>query len=149
MRSLVCMPLLLFALPAASQQSSHACASVVEPAARLACYDKAFPLPEHMAQLVEDKAKDDFGLSGPGESLGQAPGYAGPGSIESRLAKVDQERGTQRVFHLENGQVWMRAQTGSNGHVKVGDLVQVRKGLMAGYVLVTPNGVHLRVRRVH
>ncbi len=149
MRGSVCMQLLLVALPAASQQPTHACASVVEAAARLACYDKAFPLSEHTSQMVNGIAKADFGLNKPRGSLGPAPDQAEPESIESRVTKVEQENGVQRTFHLENGHVWTRTQTDRNGHVNVGDQVKVRKALMAGYVLVTPSGVFVRVRRVH
>jgi uncharacterized cupin superfamily protein len=54
-----------------------------------------------------------------------------------------------RSFNLENGQVWMQAESRSTGHVQAGDAVQVRKGLLGVYQLVMPNGVTLRVRRTH
>ncbi len=143
------LPLLgLFALPLAAQETSHACASVAQPAARLACYDKAFPPSREVIEAASEKAQADFGLKQSPESLGnpgQAAGQADPERIESRVIKVD--HGGQRSFHLENGQVWTQTEARSAGHVQAGDVVQVRKAILSGYHLVMPNGVIVRVRR--
>lgn len=148
MRCLLLSLLGLFAPPLAAQQASHACASVAEPAARLACYDKTFPPPPEVIEAATEKAQADFGLNKPRDPLrnpGQSVEQADPGRIESRVTKVD--HGGQRSFHLENGQIWTQADSISSGHMQAGDTVQVRKGILGGYLLVMPNGVALRVRR--
>ena len=143
-------PLLcLFALPLSAQGTgSHACASVAGAAARLACYDKAFPPPVEVIEAETEKAEAEFGLNRPRDTLlnpGQTLEQADPERIESRVTSVTQ--GGQRSFHLENGQVWTQTDARSIGHVKVGDVVQVRRAVLGGYQLVMPNGVSLRVRR--
>lgn len=138
----------LFALPLAAQQPSHDCASVPEPAKRLACYDEAFPPSSETMAAAADKAQADFGLSQRRESLsnpGQTAEQSDPERIESQVIRVD--HGGQRSFHLENGQVWTQTDARSTGHAKAGDVVQVRKAMMSGYQLIMPNGISVRVRR--
>lgn len=150
MRRILPLLMWLFALPLAAQQPTHPCAGVVEPAARLACYDGAFPPPPEVGEAAAQRAHADFGLVRQHDSLrnpGQMTGQSDPERIESRVAKVNHASGGQRGFHLENGQVWTQTESSSLGHVRAGDLVQVRKGLVGGYQLVTLGGVALRVRR--
>ncbi|MGY1408626.1 hypothetical protein ACW5EG_03470 [Luteimonas sp. A611] len=150
MRCLLLSPLWLLALPLAAQQPTHACASVAQAEDRLACYDKAFPLSLEVSEAATEKAQADFGLDRPREPLrnpGQAAEPADADRIESQVIKVDYERNGQRSFSLDNGQVWTQAESRSSGHVAAGDVVQVRKGLLGSYQLVTPAGVLLRVRR--
>jgi hypothetical protein len=141
--------LLLFALPLFAQQAPHACAEVADPAARLACYDKAFPPLPGVMEAAAEKAKADFGLHTSRESLRSSAPGAQPDQeqIEARVDKVDHGAG-QRSFQLENGQVWMQVEARSSGHVGVGDTVQVRKGVLGGFQLITPQGIALRVRRM-
>ena len=138
------LPLLLLVLPAAAQPASHECAVVPDPAARLACYDRAFPPPPETVQAATEKAQAEFGLDAAEQERSLAQQQ--PERIESPVAKVDQgSRG--RVFILENGQVWAQTETRTVGHVRPGDVVQVRKAILGGYTLVMPNGVSVRVRR--
>ncbi len=151
MRCLVLSFFWLFAQPLAAQQITHACSSVAQPAARLACYDKAFPPPPEVIEAATEKAQAGFGLNQPREPLrnpGQTVEQVDPERIESQVMKVDHGRDGQRIFTLENGQVWTQTESRSSGHVQAGDAVQVRKALMGGYHLVMPNGVVVRVRRV-
>ena len=144
--SLLC----LVAAPVGAQQPTHACTTVADAAARLACYDKAFPVPVEVIKAANQKAEAEFGWNSPTEKLrnpGQSAEEADPKRIESRVVKVDHMSNGYRRFELENGQAWTLTEAQSSGHVKAGDTVQVRKGLVAGYMLVTPSGVSLRVRR--
>ncbi len=148
-RLLSLLPYLL-APSLAAQPVLHTCASVAEPAARLACYDKAFPPPPAVHAAAAEKAQADFGLNKSREPLlnpGQTPEEAAPERIDSRVTKVEYGRGGQRSFTLESGQIWTQAESRSSGHVQAGESVQLRKGLMGRYMLVTPAGVRLGVRR--
>ena len=150
MRFLTLLPLLLFAPSLAAQQASHPCAGVPEPAARLACYDEAFPLPPQVVEAATAKAQADFGLGKASDGLrnpGQTVAQADPDRIEGRVTRVDHGVG-QRSFHLEGGQVWTQVDSRTGGSVQAGDTVQVRKAVLGGYSLVTPQGVVLRVRRI-
>ena len=140
--------LLVVGLPAWA--AGHPCADVVDPAARLACYDRAFaPAPEVEAAAAR-RGVDEFGMERPKTPLaavGVASGEADLERIEGRIAKVV-HASAGRTITLENGQVWMVTEATSRGPTLEGDEVMVRKGVMGNYVLVTAGGVGLRVRRV-
>lgn len=147
------VPLLILAcaIPGSlAAQGSHPCATVIDPARRLACYDEAFPPPPAAREAAARKARDEFGLDKEKSlrSPNQSPDEADPERIESRVSNVDYGNGGRRTITLENGQVWTLAQATSAGHMNVGDAIVVRKGLMGNYLMVTPAGVGLRVRRV-
>lgn len=137
--------------PLVAAEASHPCAPVVDPAARLACYDKAFPPPAAVYEAAAEKAVEEFGLETKPEKFanpGQSRGEVDPDRIEARVSKVEYGRGGSRTFRLENGQAWQLTEASSGGHVAEGDSVIVRKGFVGSYQLVTPSGVMLRVRRV-
>jgi len=133
----------------AAGPAGHPCASVADPGARLACYDKAFPPPAEVLEAAARKGVDDFGLGEAPAALrnpGQAPEAADPDSIAARVVQVDYGGGRRRIV-LDNGQAWILAESASAGPLRQGDDVRIRKGLMGGFLLTTPAGVSLRVRR--
>lgn len=136
----------------ATEEAPHPCARVSAPAERLACYDKAFPLPGEVVAAAAQQAQAGFGLTrGHGRKVtGGGGGIAqvAPDRIESRVVSVAHGGGGQRRFELDNGQVWMQADANSNGHVRSGDVVQLRNGALGSHQLRTPSGVMVRVRRV-
>ena len=140
----LCFPSCVFAA-----EPGHPCASVVDREARLACYDKAFPPPAEVHEAAARKAVEDFGRSERPVALrdaGQSAEAADPYSIAARVVEVDYGGGRRRIM-LDNGQAWTLAESASAGPLRQGDAVQVRKGLMGGFLLTTPAGVSLRVRR--
>lgn len=142
---LLCMSAPLFASAAGP---GHTCASVVDPDARLACYDKAFPPPAEVHEAATRKGIDDFGLEGSTTLRSQARslGVVDPDSVAASVVQVDYDGGRRRIV-LDNGQTWVLAESASAGPLRRGDEVRVRKGLMGGFLLTTPAGVSLRVRR--
>ncbi|MCX7556931.1 hypothetical protein OS187_08885 [Xanthomonadaceae bacterium JHOS43] len=138
MRSLSILLICLLAPPLSAETGRHPCAKVPDPSTRLACYDNAFPPDPDTISGAADTARGDFGLEKPTE----------PEHVESRVLSVDYGRGGSRSFALENGQLWVQTDAKTNGHVKTGDTVTVRRGIVGNYVLTTSNGVFLRVRRV-
>jgi hypothetical protein len=142
--------LLLSAVSVPAWAASHPCATVVDPAARLACYDKAFPPAPEVKEAAARRGIDDFGIQrtqAPLVTAGQTQDQADPDRIEATVAKVV-HAGAGRTVTLANGQVWMVTEATSRGPIREGDVVAVRKGVMGNYVLVTADGVGLRVRRV-
>ncbi|MDR6991561.1 hypothetical protein [Luteimonas sp. 3794] len=148
-----CVALLLMWLlisPLAAQEPAHPCARLAGPAARLACYDAAFPLSAEVVETEARQVQAAFGLNGPQAPLRStddgADGSASDG-FEGRVVKVDYGPGGLRSFRFENGQVWIQTEARGSGHVQDGQIVQLRKGILGSYQLVTPAGVVLRVRR--
>lgn len=143
--SCLALPVLAFAA-----DPGHPCASVADPAARLACYDEAFPPAPEVREAAVDQAREDFGLKREAPALanpGQPASELDPDRIESRVSKVVYHNGG-RTISLENGQSWRLTEATSRGHVNEGEVVVVRKGLMGNFMLVTAAGAGLRVRRV-
>lgn len=127
----------LLASPLPALASSHPCARVADPSARLECYDAAFPPDPGAVMSAPDAARSDFGLEKPVE----------PGRVESRVSSVDYARGARSVT-LENGHVWVQTDAKVNAQVRPGDTVSVRRGMVGNYIMTTANGVAVRVRRV-
>ncbi|MFT4197012.1 MAG: hypothetical protein QM601_03735 [Pseudoxanthomonas sp.] len=133
---------------AAAQTATHPCASVVEPARRLACYDQAFPPPPQTRAEMAGKARAEFGLDAASDPLHNPlpAAEAAPQDIQAVLVRLDY-RGNSRTFVLDNGQVWVQTDGAGSGHVKVGEQVRIRKALLGSYLLVMPSGVAVRVKR--
>ncbi len=129
---------------------SHPCARVAGAAERLACYDQAFPPPPDVREEEARRARQAFGMA-PAQARAAGPDRAAtpaePDRIEDRVAAVDYGSGGRRRISLENGQSWDVVDTTSSGPLRQGDQVVVRKGLLGGFLLTTPAGVSLRVRR--
>lgn len=112
---------------------------------RLACYDAAFPLPDATREAAERQARDRFGSPAPATSTPQTPV---PDRLEARLLEVQRLPRGERVFVLDNQQRWQEAQAGTRGELKPGDAVVIEKASFGSFLLVTPAGVGLRVRRL-
>lgn len=150
--ALVVLGLVPIATATASGPQSHACAGVSPPSERLACYDAAFPPlsdPQALAQAKE-KAVAEFGLSDD-QLRERDPARARdlePSRIEATVSVLGQRADGARVVTLDNGQVWVLTTVTSKGPLNVGDRVTVRAAALGTYMLVTPGGVPLRVRRM-
>jgi hypothetical protein len=130
----------------------HKCASVVDDAARLACYDAAFGRPAAAASPVAipaTKAREEFGLTEADKrALDPAKAAATqPESISARVASVGRRPMGELVVTLDDGQVWVQAESDTKAVVKPGDVVTIRKAALGSYVLVSANRVAMRVRR--
>lgn len=150
---------LLLSLPpvgaVAGEPQSHRCAAVVEPDARLACYDAAFPpaagvrTQADQAEAQRTRSLADFGLDDR-QLQARDPEAAAriPARIEARIASVAYRPTGERVVTLDNGQVWLLTEVSSKGNLDSGDPVVVRKAALGSYMLVTESRLSLRARRV-
>jgi hypothetical protein len=151
---------------AAADDVSHACASIADDAARLACYDRAFGRPAGKSPQTEgtaapalataaaapspEKDRREFGLSKADTHTLEAKAAAArePESIAATVASV-RRRGTgEQVFVLDDGQVWMEVEAYATTRVRAGDAVTIRKAALGSYMLVTPKKVATHVRRL-
>lgn len=128
---------------ALAEPGSHPCASVVESAERLACYDRAFPPPPQAAASAAALSVQRFGLA-------PAPSAAPPEAerLAARVVGTERSRGGDLVFVLDNGQRWRLVDRGAMTHVADGEAVQIERAVLGGFRLVTAAGVGLRVRRL-
>jgi len=140
---------------AAGPDQSHACAGVAEAAARLACYDKAFPPAAGATTLADVEARrqravEEFGLNRQQviERLPEPLREAEPDRIEGTVKGVVVRATGERVVTLESGQVWVLTQVTSRGRLAAGDRVTIREAALGSYMLVTSKGVALRAKRL-
>lgn len=120
------------AAPAAAASASAATAASTAPA----------PI------LVDPVA--EFGLS-ESQKRAQNPERAkdvSPDSITARVSTVGRQPTGGLVVTLDNDQVWAQAESLSKARVTPGDEVTIRKATLGSYMLIAPNKVAMRVRRV-
>lgn len=138
------------------QGSTHPCAAMQDAADRLACYDKAFGRSAEVdeapvaAAAAAARARQDFGLS-EAEKRARAPDAdkeVFPDQVEAVVASIGYRGTGEMIVTLDNGQVWVQAESVTNARLRAGDTVTVRKAALGSYQLLTPGRIAMRVRRV-
>ena len=156
LRGLVLTALALMISATASAAESHACAGVVDPVERLACYDAAFP-PSADARIGAEslearraKALQEFGLSGVQKQAREPDQVrdARPDRIEAAIKSVYSSATGERIVSLDNGQLWMLTEASTKGYLRVGDAIVIRTAAMGSFMLVTPSHIALRAKRI-
>lgn len=135
---------------------SHPCTAIVEAAARLSCYDAAFPPAANARSLTVDvqaereRALREFGLNKAQLRVDDPDRMReiSPERIQATVVRVGFRSTGERVVTLDNGQVWMLTEVTSKGSLKSGDVIAVRKGALNGYMLLTSKRIPLRARRI-
>ena len=127
------------------------CTDLVDPSARLSCYDALFQenksikepirIPEktEVIKIDEQKTKD-YGLEKPKEDF----------SITAKIVNVN-KRGNYKIYiTLDNDQTWRSVKDiYDRTPVNKGQTVSISEGFMSGYVMkVQGKKISLRVRRV-
>jgi hypothetical protein len=130
------------ALASEKPQTSHACAAVADSAKRLACYDKSFPPGPLAAAALMESSRQNFGLTEKKQDANVAQ------QIDATLVTTSYANGGQRIFELDNGQIWRETESSRMGTLKKGDKIIIRKGALSSFLLITPSDVSLRVKRV-
>lgn len=139
--------LAVWSIGACAQQampSPQSCAAMADPRGRLACYDQLFP-PTASPQELARQAEQAFGLNAAGRGLAGGDTTA---RIEAIVRQVSGEPGDGRRFALDNGQVWRQVEAGVLGRVRPGERVVIKDAAFSSFLLITPAGVPIRVRRV-
>lgn len=131
--------------------AAQKCTDLVDPSARLSCYDALFQenksikepirIPEktEVIKIDEQKTKD-YGLEKPKEDV----------SITAKIVKVN-KRGNYKIYiTLDNDQTWRSVKDiYDRTPVNKGQTVSISEGFMSGYVMkVQGKKTSLRVRRI-
>jgi hypothetical protein len=124
------------ALAAAEKQP---CSQIPDDAERLACYDKTFPPGPFDKAVVAAASAKNFGKS---EKKSTAS------SIQSGVVSIKYLVRNQRQFTLDNGQIWYETDKGQQVNVKVGDQITIKDAALSSYLLITPGGASIRVKRL-
>jgi len=150
-----------------SAEPGHRCAAVKDSAARLECYDAEFGEPSEAvapragapAAAVASapttssadtglKARDEFGLSESDRRALDPEKSAKPQNMTDAVASIGRRPTGEMIFTLRNGQVWTQIEAETRSRVKAGDEVTIRKGSLGSFLLLGPDRIAVRVRRV-
>ena len=132
---------------------------------RLVCFDRQFPAMESKAvprQDVEAPAKssqtdtpivDD--VAHPAEEAIQEEKPKRRGMFDKRdeviitsiIKEVMKRDRKKMVFQLDNGQVWIQSSP-RDLHIRAGDQVTIKSGLIGGYILRNSAGTSTRVKLI-
>jgi hypothetical protein len=130
---------------AAEEVVSHRCATVIEPSARLTCYDTQYPPSIQVQAAAANRQINEFGWNGQREPI---VAEAGPASLKVKVTSLVYRPDGTRTVELDSDQQWLITEATSRGHLVEGDQVILRKAALGSYMLVTPAGVTLRARRI-
>jgi hypothetical protein len=170
-RPFVLLGLALAVAPTVAAEVTHRCASVAADAARLQCYDAAFgksagaaassaadgraaasaPAAAAVPAATDAsvKAREEFGLSESEKRTRRQEPEDQPASITGQVAQLGRRPTGELVVSLADGQVWAQIESDdSRSRVKIGDTITVRKASLGSYLLVGPDRIAMRVRRV-
>jgi hypothetical protein len=141
----------------ADEPPTHPCAEIADPTQRLACFDKAFPHRTPQARATPPAQKQppplppqEFGFTDAQrrerESSDRKP--AGAQEIHAKISELETRRSGMFTATLDNGQLWAQTELNSKARVRTGDTVVIHKAALGSYLLVTPDGIGTRVRRI-
>ncbi|HEX5462945.1 MAG TPA: hypothetical protein VFX20_23505 [Steroidobacteraceae bacterium] len=146
-----------------------ACRDIVSDAARLTCFDRmaatvapararVSPAPRSSspaAPAVKDALDPQrtFGLSHDKIVAREASAAGVPvkelSHITARVVRILQAPDRAAIFDLDNGQVWKQSEPdGTDIFAKAGDSVQISRGFLGSYWLVTPSSQRFNVVRL-
>ncbi len=156
-------------------EAAHTCALVAEEAARLACYDAAFGKPSATTraatasdarsvqaavgataaavvapatETVSSGPHESFGLSEADKRARTLQESAKRTNVSSKVTQVSSRPEGQLLLTLEDGQVWAQLERDTRFRARPGDRVTIRKASLGSYLLVGPDRIATRVRRV-
>lgn len=141
----------IFPVLAAGSDDIENCADIADDARRLECYDlassdeRAEEGPETArtstpatladstdAEVPSNDAQESFGLQEEREAAEQE---SEPDQISARITKIEMRRNGERLFTLDNGQVWVEDAPKPSLRLDVGDTVTIKAGLFGSHRL--------------
>jgi hypothetical protein len=157
---------------AADESKGADCAALDDPAARLACFDAAFPraprtssaTPAVAAAAANEPAAltaapvpaekpvseaEKFGLSTQQRAALEAnPAELAPAATTAAVKTVSRLPSGYLLIGLDNDQVWQQTELDSQIRLQPGDRVTIRRASLGSHLLVTPAKYSTRVRRI-
>ena len=156
---------------AADQSKGAECAALDDPAARLACFDAAFPRPPRtaapphiaappdtvppnpakVAAATEEPAAEarKFGLSdAQKDAIDPKPAPPQLAATTAAVKTVRRLPSGYLLIGLDNDQMWQQTEIDPNVWLQPGDRVTIRRASLGSYLLVTPALYSTRVRRL-
>ncbi|MBV6416906.1 MAG: hypothetical protein CMLOHMNK_01524 [Steroidobacteraceae bacterium] len=129
--------------------AEHPCAAIPAPAERLACFDRAFP-PRAAPATEPIAATRDFGFTSEEVRARSAKSTSteAPRALAAVVRSLRRTSTGKFIATMENGQVWAQTEIDSKARLAAGSKVKLERGAFGSYLLVTPDGIGTKVRRV-
>jgi hypothetical protein len=139
--------------------SVRACVAERDDARRLACFDRAAaalppdarlaaPAPPPAPKMTPEQRFGYQGQIAREEIEKRKAEEESLQELSGRVTRVGAQAAGDFIVTLDNGQVWAQIPTGSPQRLKVGDDVTIKRASLGSFMLSTPNGRGVRVRRV-
>jgi hypothetical protein len=100
------------------------------------------------ADNASARAREDFGLSEVDKRARKPSVEPELATITSTLSKISSRPTGELVLTLGDGQVWTQVQTDTRFRAREGDTVTIRKASLGSFMMVGPDRIATRVRRV-
>ncbi|MGX7895189.1 hypothetical protein [Tsuneonella sp. HG222] len=158
------------AMPATAQVSEtivvnilRECAKIDDPTARLACYDNniraaggtpasipgQMPAPSGGNAVIQPRGPAGFGSDDIRTPERFNPASNGVSQISTRVRSARERQPGTYLVELENGNQWLMSESvGNYRPPSRGDLVEIQRGAMGGYLMVFDNQQGVRVSRI-
>lgn len=147
--------LVLNGAAAADEPATHACAEVADPLERLSCYDKAFPPRAAQTRSAPGGSNrslppEEFGFTDAERRRRESGDRKdnSPQEVRATVSTLKRRQNGMFTASLDNGQSWAQTELDSKARLKPGDAVVIRRAAFGSYLLVTPDGIGTRVKRI-
>jgi hypothetical protein len=129
--------------PEALTTGLHHCAQEHDSTKRLACFDA-------LAKTLPQVQADQFGLTAAikAQRDPEEAHRAANESVTARIVGLGESGAGERIFTLDNGQVWIEAQPRPGVRFASGDTVRLEHGAMSSLWLAADHGRMTKVKRV-
>ncbi len=121
------------------------CAREADHEQRLACYDA---IVDSLPKVEADRFGMTAAIAQQRQPESAAALHPDPAVLPATIAALQEGRGGEWTFTLDNGQVWVQAEARPGMRFEVGEKVQIEHGAMSSLWLAADRGRKTRVRRV-
>lgn len=122
----------------------YACRPIADPAQRLACYDNAVTAVQTAVQSRDIRIIDRDTAERADVALARPVPIQ---SVDSTIRTAARDVAGRLTLLLDNGQVWVQTEGGSNSVPRAGTRVQIRRTSLGGYFATVGNRPGFRVRQ--
>jgi hypothetical protein len=130
--------------PSAVPEPLRACAQLEDDSKRLSCYDREIA---RLSTQDEPVRQSPTPPSTTNPKPAKAPVSTEEAAISATVSNTARRADGRWVITLDNGQVWLQAETRGNFQTKPGDVVQVRISGLGNSFMHTTAGGDTRVTR--
>jgi hypothetical protein len=146
----IAIAILLAASTGANAETLIECSKIADAAERVACYDNlAGRVEEKMVEPQVGTTEERIEarqLSVAEEVVGD--GSQAPDIVTLKISRLIRDRSRRVTYLSEDGRLFARS-TSETKNFKVGDTVQIEKGMLSGIFLVRDDGMKIKVKEVY